>query len=133
MNLLTRFIHFRKQTWSIPGELFGAIQALAEQEGLSPDELLDRVIGQETERRQAGQSLPGRWKTLTSRQQQVVFLTCQNLARQEIAARLGISEDTVKMHQRMAMNKLNLHGISRLKQALQGFDFTPWGKQKPEA
>ena len=126
MNLFTRLLGIRQKPFSIPEALYGPIQTMAEKEGVSPGELLARILSEAEKKRQASDSLPGRWRTLTPRQQQVVFLICQDLSCQEIAVKMGISEETVKNHQRIAMGKLNLRGRYLLKQALEGFDFAPW-------
>jgi DNA-binding CsgD family transcriptional regulator len=118
MNLLTRILHINKETLSIPGELSGAVEDLAAQQGLTPDELVARIVRDTVEQHQASQSLSGRWARLTPRQKEVALLTGQSLTNAQIAARLGISEATVKSHQRNIMTRLNLRSRYRLRQAL---------------
>jgi RNA polymerase sigma factor (sigma-70 family) len=122
MNLLTRFLHNHKETLSIPGELSEEVQALAAQQGLTPGELVTRMVRESVEQHQANQSLCGRWDRLTPRQQEVAILTGQNLSNAQIAARLGIAEATVKTHQRNIMTKLNLRSRHRLRLAMDQLD-----------
>ena len=127
MNLLTRFLNFHKDTLTIPGELTGAVQAMAEMEGLTPNELVARIVRDTIQEHQDSESLSGRWGRLTPRQREIAILTGRNLTNAEIAARLGISEATVKTHQTHIMERLNLRSRYSLRQALEGFDFTGWG------
>jgi DNA-binding NarL/FixJ family response regulator len=132
MNLLTRifrFFRFPKETLSIPGELTGKVHAMAAQDGVTPDELVARMVRDTIEERQAAESLPGRWARLTPRQQEIAVLTGKNLTNAQIAARLGISEATVKTHQTHIMERLNLRSRYRLRQALEEFDFNAQGRE----
>lgn len=57
------------------------------------------------------QMIPEKWrKILTSRQFEAAALVVQGLADKEIAARLGISEDTAKDHVQSAYRRLNVSG-----------------------
>ena len=47
--------------------------------------------------------------TLTTRELEVIQLVAAGLRNKEIAARLSIGEDTVKMHVRHVMEKLDVH------------------------
>jgi DNA-binding NarL/FixJ family response regulator len=128
MNLLTFFFHFHQVTITIPVELVGAVQALAAQEGVTPNELLVRIIRETVEQRQAIESVSGRWERLTPRQQEIAILTGQNLTNAQIAARLGISEATVKTHQTHILDRLNLRSRYHLRQALEALDLSALGE-----
>ena len=126
MKLLTLLLHFRSRTFSVPVELFGMIQSLSTREGISPCELVARLVSQADRLRRTADSVQGRWESLTPREQQVVFLVCEGYSNAEVGEKLGISPETVKIHLRRAMEKLELHNRYRLQEALEGFDFTPW-------
>jgi len=66
------------------------------------------------------------WRTLTPRQQQVAALACLNFTNRQIAARLGISPQTVKAHIRNLLHRFDLHSKSELRQALEDWDFSEW-------
>ena len=67
-----------------------------------------------------------RWRELTPRQQQIAALTCLNFTNRQIAARLGISPDTVKAHLRNLLHRFDLHSKAELRQALENWDFSTW-------
>jgi two-component system response regulator NreC len=67
-----------------------------------------------------------RWRGLTPRQQQVAALACLNFTNRQIAARLGISPQTVKAHMRNLLHRLDLHSKTELGQALGDWDFSEW-------
>jgi DNA-binding CsgD family transcriptional regulator len=66
------------------------------------------------------------WRALTPRQQQVAALACLNFTNRQIAARLGISPQTVKAHLRNLLHRFELHGKGELRQALEDWDFSEW-------
>jgi DNA-binding CsgD family transcriptional regulator len=84
---------------------------------LLKDALLDR---------QLAEAHLARWRVLTPRQQQVAALTCLNFTNRQIAARLGISPQTVKAHLRNLLHRFELHGKAELRQALEDWDFSEW-------
>lgn len=53
-------------------------------------------------------------KTLSPRQGQVLKLVANGLLNKQIAAELGLSEKTVKMHRAILMNRLGLHTTADL-------------------
>ena len=67
-----------------------------------------------------------RWEALTPRQQQVAALACLNFTNRQIAARLGISPQTVKSHMRNLLHRFDLHSKDELRQALGDWDFSDW-------
>lgn len=76
--------------------------------------------------RQLAEAHLARWRELTPRQQQVAALTCLNFTNRQIAARLGISPQTVKAHLRNLLHRFALHGKAELRQALEDWDFSEW-------
>ena len=74
-----------------------------------------------------GSKLKDSWESLTMREQEATALTCRGETNRQIAARLGVSPETVKTHVRNALVKFNLHGKSELRMALGKWDFSEWG------
>ena len=67
-----------------------------------------------------------RWQQLTPREQQVAALVCLNYTNHQIAARLSISPDTVKLHVHNLLAKFDLHRKADLRVALSDLDFSVW-------
>ena len=76
--------------------------------------------------RQVAETHLERWRGLTPRQQQVAALACLNFTNRQIAARLGISPQTVKSHMRNLLHRLDMHSKTELSQALADWDFSEW-------
>ena len=65
-----------------------------------------------------------RWRALTPRQQQVAALACLNFTNRQIAARLGISPQTVKSHMRNLLHSFGLQSKAELRETLADWDFS---------
>ena len=59
-------------------------------------------------------NLKQRYKTLTPREQEVLALTIKGLLNKQIAAELGVSEITVKVHRRRVMDKMQVRSLADL-------------------
>lgn len=59
-------------------------------------------------------SLKQRHLSLTPREQEVLALTIQGLLNKQIAAELGVSEITVKVHRRRVMDKMQVRSLADL-------------------
>lgn len=109
--------------------IYTDILSLAEQQGRSPDELVADILVAGLAQQRATDALWQRWQSLSPREQDVSALACLGHTNRQIAARLGISDETVKTHLRNALSKYSLHGRSELRQALSFLDFSVWGRQ----
>jgi FixJ family two-component response regulator len=96
----------------------GAIEFLAKPFG--DQELLD-AIGLALERDRAGRQQRGelsglkrKYESLTLREREVAGLVVRGLLNKQIAASLGISEITVKVHRRHLMEKLGAASVAEL-------------------
>ncbi len=76
--------------------------------------------------RQLAEGCLQQWQTLTPRQQQIAALICLNYTNRQIAARLGITPETVKTHIRHLLLQLGLHSKAELRQNMQEWDFSDW-------
>jgi DNA-binding CsgD family transcriptional regulator len=109
-------------------ELQLRLQDLAEQERRPARELPAELIAEGLARHSNNRILMQRWKSLSAREQEVTALTCLGYTNRQMAARLGIAEETVKSHMRNALVKLHLHGKLAVQQALAEWDFSEWEK-----
>ncbi|WP_027135453.1 response regulator transcription factor [Geminicoccus roseus] len=83
-------------------------------------DMLDAVsaaLQRDRQRREAGGILEGlraRLAGLSPREQEVMRLVCAGLMNKQIAARLGLSEITVKVHRRHVMEKMEAGSLAEL-------------------
>jgi len=89
---------------SDPGEITAALEAAYDGLAVFSAEILDVLLPAATELTGAGELPPG--EPLTSRESDVLSLLAEGAANKEIAARLGISEHTVKFHVSSILSKL---------------------------
>ena len=66
------------------------------------------------------------WLSLSSREQQVVALTCLGYKNQQIAFRLGLSVTTVKSYIQNVCYKLDLHSKTEIRLVFVQWDFSAW-------
>jgi DNA-binding NarL/FixJ family response regulator len=86
--------------------LFDAVRVVAAGEALLAPSVTRRLIGEFTKLRPASVSLP--LSGLTPRETDVLRLIAAGLSNTEIAARLVVTEETVKTHVSRMLNKLGL-------------------------
>lgn len=83
-------------------------------------DILDAVIRsleRDQERRNSEEGvaeLRGRFESLTSREQEVIALVLDGLMNKQIAAKLGVSEITVKVHRGHMMQKMQARSVIEL-------------------
>lgn len=96
----------------------GAIEFLTKP--FRDQDLLDAIqhgIARDRERRQRDAALAelrGRWATLTAGEQEVTRLVVQGLLNKQVAARLQLSEITVKVRRGQAMRKMKAGSLAEL-------------------
>lgn len=102
------------------------LKRLAENTGFSQQKVAEDLLKSALVDRQVAETYLERWRALTPRQQQVAALTCLNFTNRQMAARLGISPQTVKSHMRNLLHRFDLHSKEELRQALADWDFSEW-------
>ena len=91
--------------------LFDAVRVVAAGEALLAPTVTRRLISEFTRLRpRPAASPPATLATLTPRETQVLKLVAEGLSNPEIAARLVVTEETVKTHVSRVLNKLGLRG-----------------------
>ena len=103
-----------------------ALVNMAAQEQRPPGELQADLLMSALAQRETAHALWRRWQSLSPREQQSGALACLGYTNRQIAARLGVAEETVKTHIRNALVKFNLHGKAELRMALREWDFSNW-------
>ena len=74
-----------------------------------------------------GDELYQLWLFLSTREQDVVALTCLGFTNDQIAFRLGLSTVTVKSYLQNVFYKLNLHSKTEVRLTFVSWDFSAWG------
>lgn len=103
-----------------------ALEDMAAQEQRPPRELQADLLMSGLAQRETSHNLWRRWQSLSPREQQAGALACLGYTNRQIAARLGVAEETVKTHIKNVLVKFNLHGKGELRVALHEWDFTGW-------
>jgi DNA-binding CsgD family transcriptional regulator len=106
--------------------LHAMLVALAEREQRPAQEVQADLLRTALAQQQRHGELYNRWQVLSPREQEVTALACRGYTNRQIAARLGVAEETVKTHVRNALVKFNLHGKGELRMALGEWDFSEW-------
>lgn len=99
---------------------------LAQQERRTPEEIIEQLLNQALQQRQAAEDLWQRWQCLSSREQQVAALACLGYANAEIAKQLGVSIDTIKSHIRNIFSKFSINNRKELQLLLSSWNFQDW-------
>ena len=73
--------------------------------------------------------LYGFWVSLSRREQEVTAFTCLRYTNPQIAARLGLSKETVRTYLEKVMNKLGLQTKADLRVAFANWDFSDWERR----
>ena len=117
----------RSYTFEEP--LHTTLISLAEQQGRRPEELAADLLSAGFARQRSADDMWLHWQSLSPREQDVTALACLGYTNRQMAARLGISPETVKTHLHNALVKFDLHGRSELRLSLSAWDFSAWERR----
>jgi DNA-binding CsgD family transcriptional regulator len=106
--------------------LHAALVDLAEREQRPAQELQADLLANGLARRSAEGDKWKRWQSLSPRERDVSALACLGYTNRQMAARLGVAEETVKTHLKNALVKFELHGKGELRVTLGDWDFSAW-------
>lgn len=113
-------------TYNLDARLVESLQQLADMEQRPVSEMTARLLRQAVREREAMQTAWERWQTLTPREQDMTALVCLDFTTRQIAARYGISTETVKSHISSVLVKFGVRNRQHLRRALFGWDFSAW-------
>jgi two-component system response regulator NreC len=110
----------------VDADLARSLHSLAEQEQRPPEEVAAELLAFALAHRSADEINLQCWRSLSAREQQVAALVCLGYTNRQIAARLVLSQETVRSHVRNVLVKFALHSKAELRRALADWDFSAW-------
>jgi DNA-binding CsgD family transcriptional regulator len=114
--------------YEINESLQTSLKTLAQYEGRPEHELATDLMAAGLTHYYSTDELWKRWQTLSRRERDVAALACLGNTNRQIAARLGISPETVKTHLGNALIKFNIHTRYELAMLLGEWDFSGWNQ-----
>ena len=102
-----------------PRELAGAIRTVAAGDALLAPEITRAMIQDYVARPRPGAATSERLAVLTPREHEVLTLAISGMLNKQIAAELGVSEITVKVHRRRVMEKMQVRSVAELVRAVE--------------
>jgi DNA-binding CsgD family transcriptional regulator len=115
-----------RRTFELDKSLQTALLQRAGQEQRPVEQIQAELIAAGLDQLRSSDGLKQRWGILSAREQQVTALTCLGYTNRQMAARLGVSPETVKGYVRQALAKFHLHSKDELRLQLGQWDFSEW-------
>ncbi|MCB8975816.1 MAG: helix-turn-helix transcriptional regulator [Ardenticatenaceae bacterium] len=115
----------------IDPNLIPLIEDIANEEGLSIAETVNRLLSFAIGEHHATNDNLFRWDSLTPRQQDTAAFACLGYSNMEIAQKMSISVNTVKTHLRQVLQTFAAGTKGELQMLLASWDFSDWKKQDP--
>lgn len=106
------------------------LSTIAQDEGRPEHDLIPELLNAGLDQYTSKERLWKRWSTLSSREQDVAAFVCLGFTNRQIAARLGISPETVKDRLETALIKFNITKRTELRVLFANWDFTEWEHQR---
>jgi two-component system response regulator NreC len=120
----------RRLKLDVDPETIASLHVLARHEQRTEKELAVELLQMALVQRGVADVYLQRWEELSPREQQITALVCLGYTNIQIAARLVLSQETVKTHVRNVLYKFNLRGKDELRRALADWDFSAWHTPK---
>ena len=112
--------------FALDDALHPMLDSLAEQQQRSPDEVASDMLSSALAKGDVDADLWQRWQSLSPREQQVTALTCLGDTNPQMAAKLGLSVETIRTHMRNTQFKFNVTSKADLRVLLADWDFSAW-------
>lgn len=110
----------------LDAELAHSLHELAREQGRKEEDVLAELARSGREQASRNDELEARWNSLTLREREVLALACMGRRNSEIAALLGVTQQTVKSHWQNIFHKFGLRSTRELRLALQGWRLEEW-------
>ena len=137
MSLLRQFLFrlgllpgSRSHYYELDETQYIALESLARREQRPASQVAAELVTSGLIQHLSQEELVTLWGSLSPREQEVAALACLGYTNRQIAAKLGISDETVKTHLRNALLKFKLHSRSELHMLLAEWDFSAWDPQR---
>lgn len=101
---------------------------MADQENRTREDMAANVLSVGLTHYQRADGLLKLWHALTPREQQVASLICLGYTNRQMAARLGLSIETVKTHIKYLLLKFSIHSKTDLRLLFSSWDFSEWDR-----
>ena len=131
MSILQRLLYWiglrsdpGPRKYEVETPLHVSLTTLAQSEGRPVHELFPDIVAAGLTQYSTNDRLWKKWETLTSREQQVTAWACLEYTNRQMAARMGVTEATVKFHLGNVYSKLRVKNRTALRQKFAGWDFT---------
>ena len=117
-------------TYTLDESLPRLLTDLAVQENRTTEEVQADVLAVGLTQVHKSKELMRLWDTLSRREQDVTAWACLGYTNRQIAARLGLSTDTVKSYLQNVMHRFGLHSKTDLRVIFADLDFSEWERRK---
>ena len=131
MSILQRLLYWiglrpdpGPRKFEVAAPLHLSVTTLAKHEGRPEHELFPDIVAAGLTQYSTQDRIWKKWESLTSREQQVTAWACLEYTNRQMAARMGVTEATVKFHLGNAYSKLRVKNRTTLRQKFAGWDFT---------
>jgi DNA-binding CsgD family transcriptional regulator len=116
-----------RRSFQLDARLRAALVDLAEQEQRPVEEVQADLLATAITQRQWREWSSRHWQALSPREQDVTAFTCLGYTNRQMAARLGVSPDTVKGYVRQVLVKFNFTSKEEIRMRMGDLDFSKWG------
>jgi len=107
-------------------DTFHTLQVIAAREQRAPEDVINAILDDAFRSHQAQKMNWLRWQMLTPREKEIAALLCLNYTNHQIAAKLHISNETVKTHVEHILSKYEITDRNMLRLLMGGWDFRSW-------
>ncbi len=131
MSILQRLLYWiglrpdpGPRKYEVAAPLHLSLTTLAKHEGRPEHELFPDIVAAGLTQYSTQDRIWKKWESLTPREQQVSAWACLEYTNRQMAARMGVTEATVKFHLGNVYSKLRVKNRTTLRKKFAGSDFT---------
>ena len=116
----------KRRTYRLDDPFHIELNHIAIQENRTQEEMTASVLAAGMYQYRRKDELLSLWYSLSGRERDVTALACLGLTNRQIAARMGISPETVKSYLETVLHKLGLRGKAELRVLFADLGFEAW-------